>query len=116
MLKIGKTEVAKNDSVVKMLDTYNRARQSRTDSQNNLDKLIDRINLDRPIMQKEKIDLILLEKLKTEKPDQDIKSSHIREALKDVQASRKVVNKRNTATYFKMIHYLSERHEGKNGK
>lgn len=65
-------------------------------------------------MQKEKIDLILLEKLKTEKPNQDIKSSHIREALKDVQASRRVDNKRNTAAYFKMIKFLSKRHKKEN--
>lgn len=88
-----------------MLETYQKAKQTRQLNQQVLSKLIDRINLDRPIMQKEKVDLILLEKLSTENkssqsPDKEIKSSEIRHLLKNVQDKRKVENKRNTKAYF----------------
>ncbi len=61
-------------------------------------------------MQKEKIDLILMEKI-AEKGG-ELKSSEIRTILKNVQAKRKIENKRNMKTYFSMIEYLTERTEG----
>ena len=72
--------------------------------------MIDRINLDKPIMQKEKIDLILMEKIADK--GGELKSSEIRTILKNVQAKRKIENKRNMKTYFSMIEYLTERTEG----
>ena len=52
-------------------------------------------------MQKEKIDLILMEKI-AEKGG-ELKSSEIRTILKNVQAKRKIENKKNMKTYFSMI-------------
>lgn len=60
-------------------------------------------------MQKEKIDLILMEKI-AEKGG-ELKSSEIRTILKNVQAKRKIENKRNMKTYFSMIEYLTQRTE-----
>jgi len=71
--------------------------------------LIDRINLDKPIMQKEKIDLILMEK--SADKGGELKSSEIRTILNNVQAKRKVENKRNMKAYFSMIEYLTARTE-----
>jgi hypothetical protein len=64
-----------------MLETYQNARKSRQENIKTLTKLVERVNLDRPIMQKEKIDLILLEKLKNqpESADKDLKADEIRE-------------------------------------
>ena len=42
----------------------------------------------------------------------ELKSSEIRTILKNVQAKRKIENKRNMKTYFSMIEYLTERTEG----
>jgi len=71
--------------------------------------LIDRINLDKPIMQKEKIDLILMEK--SADKGGELKSSEIKTILNNVQAKRKVENKRNMKAYFSMIEYLTARTE-----
>ena len=71
--------------------------------------MIDRINLDKPIMQKEKIDLILMEK--SADKGGELKSSEIRTILNNVQAKRKVENKRNMKAYFSMIEYLTARTE-----
>jgi len=49
-------------------------------------------------MQKEKIDLILMEKIAGK--GGELKSSEIRTILKNVQAKRKIENKRNMKTYF----------------
>jgi hypothetical protein len=53
--------VSKADASVKMLHTCVKARASKADKEAKLQKLVDRINLDRPILQKEKIKLILFE-------------------------------------------------------
>ena len=71
--------------------------------------MIDRINLDKPIMQKEKIDLILMEK--SADKGGELKSSEIKTILNNVQAKRKVENKRNMKAYFSMIEYLTARTE-----
>jgi hypothetical protein len=49
-MKIAGQIVQKNDPVVKMLETYKKAKNTKEHNQQSLSKLIDRINLDRPIM------------------------------------------------------------------
>jgi hypothetical protein len=60
-------------------------------------------------MQKEKIDLILMEK--SADKGGELKSSEIKTILNNVQAKRKVENKRNMKAYFSMIEYLTARTE-----
>jgi hypothetical protein len=48
--------------VVKMLKSCLKGRQTKIDFESKLQKLVERINLDRPILQKEKIKIILFEK------------------------------------------------------
>ena len=54
--------VDKQDNVVKMLKTCMKGRQKKIDFADKLSKLVVRINLDRPILQKEKMQIILFEK------------------------------------------------------
>lgn len=60
--KIGGQVCFKNDKVVKLLGVCKKRRQSIIETDKNLKKLVERVNLDRPILQKEKIQLILFEK------------------------------------------------------
>lgn len=53
--------MSNSDSVVQILNTCIRARESQQTKEGLLNKLVDRINLDRPILQSEKINLILYE-------------------------------------------------------
>lgn len=53
--------VEKNDAVVKLLKSCVKNRAVTLGYDDKLNKLVDRINLDRPILQKEKIKLILFE-------------------------------------------------------
>ena len=59
---INKVEVLRKDAVVKMYNTCQKARQTYIQQDWELKKLLERVNLDRPILQKEKIKLILFEK------------------------------------------------------
>jgi hypothetical protein len=58
----GGVKVHKDDQVVKVMKECVRGRQSIHENEKKLKQLLDRINLDRPILQKEKIKLILFEK------------------------------------------------------
>jgi hypothetical protein len=107
--KVGSHVVNPKDSVVKLLGTFKRGAETRAREQQTLNKLIDRINLDRPIMQQEKVDLILFEQTGQ---GRDVQSSKVRQMLKAVQTNRKVENKRNMRAYFQMIQYLSQRSKG----
>ena len=60
--KIQGKEVDESDPVVKMVQTYKKAQETRKKSQQTLIKLIERVNLDRPLMLQEKMNMILREK------------------------------------------------------
>jgi hypothetical protein len=60
-------EVLNKDAVVMMYQACKRAREVQLEQQTELTKLLERVNLDRPILQKEKIKLILYEKSPLEK-------------------------------------------------
>ena len=51
----------KGDRALPLLDTIRTAKQRQTQHEGKLNKLIERINLDRPVLQSEKIRLILEE-------------------------------------------------------
>ena len=54
--------VEKNDDVVNMLQTMRTRRRKRAEISVNLKKLIERVDLDRPILAQEKMKYIMLEK------------------------------------------------------
>ena len=54
--------VDKNDDVVNMLQTMRHRRKKRAEISVNLKKLIERVDLDRPILAQEKMKYIMLEK------------------------------------------------------
>jgi len=59
--RIGKTEVNKRDCTVKMFHSCVKARKTQADQEKKLVDLVERVNMDRPILQAEKIKLILFE-------------------------------------------------------
>ena len=59
---IGGQECDKNDPVVRMLNTCKRQGTSRKTIKDNMNKLMDRVKLDRPILQREKIRIIMMER------------------------------------------------------
>ena len=81
-----------------MLKSCLKGRQTKIDFESKLSKLVERINLDRPILQKEKIKIILFEKSPAKENDQEenptdrpsdegsnkLKSSEIRNQLMEV--------------------------------
>jgi hypothetical protein len=59
---IGSVVVEKNDDVVNMLHTMRTRRRKRQEISVTLKKLIERVDLDRPILAQEKMKYIMLEK------------------------------------------------------
>jgi hypothetical protein len=77
-IKISNIEVNAEDPVVQMLNSYRSASLARKKSVDTLEKLIERVGLDRPIMQSEKIDLILKEKGEGGSRSQELSAEEIR--------------------------------------
>jgi tRNA splicing endonuclease len=102
--------VSKADKVVKMLATCKRIRDSREQKEIKLKKLVERINLDRPILQKEKIDLILLEKGSKD----DLTVSQIRSELIQNKNQRRQQNEKNRKAVMLMLEYVKKRSHTEN--
>lgn len=75
-------KVDKGDRALPLLDAIKTAKQRQTQHEGKLNKLIERINLDRPVLQSEKIRLILEEV--GQQSDAELNVNQIRANLKQV--------------------------------
>ena len=67
---ISNIEVEKKDNVVEMLMSLKKSRKAKNQLQGNLKKLIERVDLDRPILAQEKMKYIMFEKKESEDEDE----------------------------------------------
>ena len=102
--RIGKTEVNKKDCTVQMLHSCVKARKTQSEQEKKLVDLVERVNMDRPILQAEKIKLILFEQ-----GGKEMTTNQIKKQLVEVRKNRKAEFIINKQGFVQMQEYLKSR-------